>query len=387
VQRALEKQQLLGENRRLIEELRNSNELLSKLNLELEEKVRERTRKLEESEQDAKRQAKELAVINGITKAVSFSLSLKSLFETVVREIGRIVAFDRASITLLDKEQRINRVYFLKPQSGEKITLAENFPIGGTGIEKVVQNRKILIRSDLTRDTEFPEDGFIQKTGVKSGMVVPLIYQDRVIGTLNLGSMGKNAFSADHENILGQAAGQLAAALENATLYLEHTTRDHLTGTFNRKQLLPVMSEEFARARRYHRQMTVAMVDIDGFKEVNDTYGHLAGDKILKEIGKLILASIRKPDTAIRFGGDEFFFIFPEIGNQEAFSVIDRIRKATARFSHTDPYVHPPDFRITLSGGITQLLPSDGELEDLIKRADQALYKAKEEGRNRVVIL
>lgn len=165
--------------------------------------------------------SRQLAIIGGITKAITSSLEFKGLLEIVFRETKKIIEFDRASLGLVDDSGKINIVYFLESPVGEKVAGGQIFPMDGTGVEWVIKNRRALIRQICNGSDAFREDDYIIKTGIKSGIVLPLIYRDRVIGTFNLGSRKENAYSKKDEEILGYICGSIAIALENARLYRE----------------------------------------------------------------------------------------------------------------------------------------------------------------------
>lgn len=158
-------------------------------------------------------------------------------------------------------------------------------------------------------------------------------------------------------------------------------TTDALTGLINRREFNRRISEEFARAKRHKTQLSLALFDIDFFKKINDTYGHNAGDAILKELGSLIANRTRTSDIACRYGGEEFALILPETSQVEAYELLDRLRQIVEEeiFNKSAKPI-----RATISVGVAQLDLSDKAPVDFCERADKALYKAKEGGRNRV---
>ena len=219
VRRALEKQQLLAENQRLLAELQQSNRQLEDLNKTLEKRVEERTRDLRVSEKEIRLKARQLATINEITNAIASSLDLNEIFQIVAHEVGKVIQFDRASIALVYETKAINQVYFLKPPAGKALAEGQTYPLQGTGIQWVVKKNRILIREDFSRGSRFREDEFIQHTGMKSGVVIPLAHGEKVIGTLNLGSRKKSAYHPEDGEIFKEVASQIAIALEKAELY------------------------------------------------------------------------------------------------------------------------------------------------------------------------
>jgi len=158
---------------------------------------------------------------------------------------------------------------------------------------------------------------------------------------------------------------------------------DPLTQLANRRFGVELLAEEIERARRYDRDLSVVIVDIDHFKKVNDTLGHLSGDEVLTSVAAMLYSASRKSDCVIRWGGEEFLFVFPETDSHKAASIVERLR------SHLES--HPvmvsanggTTVPVTVSGGVAQFSPND-TLEILVDRADQALYQAKASGRNRL---
>jgi len=158
--------------------------------------------------------------------------------------------------------------------------------------------------------------------------------------------------------------------------------RDGLTGLINRRYFMLRAESELLRAHRYERSVTVGMADLDFFKRINDTYGHAAGDVVLKTFAQMLLDSVRQTDLVCRYGGEEFAFVFPESTVDEARMLAERFRQ---RFAEYD--IRLPDgglVRVTLSIGLADA--SRCLLEEALRHADDALYEAKHQGRNRVIV-
>lgn len=175
-----------------------------------------------------------------------------------------------------------------------------------------------------------------------------------------------------------QSRTESLAAL-NAELTTLATT-DELTQLPNRREWQLKASQAILQARRYQKELSVMMIDVDHFKKVNDQYGHLTGDMILKEIAKICQQNIRGPDSAARWGGEEFVILLPETDHHQALVVAEKIRLSIAQSQHTPKGKAP--FHTTVSIGITSLMPSDSTLDEVLSRADQAMYAAKSAGRN-----
>ena len=157
---------------------------------------------------------------------------------------------------------------------------------------------------------------------------------------------------------------------------------DELTKLYTRRHLKSVLSQEYERAKRYGSIITVAMMDIDDFKKVNDTYGHLAGDYILKEISKIILTTLRKTDFVYRYGGEEICILMPETPLENAVIPLERIRKT---IENRNFIFEGKQIKTTISVGISTYKKELRDAKELIEKADEALYKAKRDGKNRVI--
>jgi diguanylate cyclase (GGDEF)-like protein len=163
----------------------------------------------------------------------------------------------------------------------------------------------------------------------------------------------------------------------------ELATIDPLTGLYNRREYEILFQHEMERSKRMNSPLSVGIIDLDHFKQVNDTYGHKAGDEVLRRISALCRENLRTMDIIGRLGGEEFIILLPETTIDRAVMVGNRLLKALAA---TDIDVGTASIKITATLGITQLLPDDKEIDIITRRADDALYKGKEAGRNRVEI-
>ncbi|MEI7990546.1 MAG: GGDEF domain-containing protein, partial [Chloroflexota bacterium] len=173
----------------------------------------------------------------------------------------------------------------------------------------------------------------------------------------------------------------------NARLFTrmeELATTDPLTGLYNRRHFFVMAENELERALRYEKPLIVMMLDFDHFKSVNDTYGHRVGDQTLQAVAKLCTHELRKMDIIGRYGGDEFAIILPETEKEEGFEVADRLRRSVAE---TPILCHRGSIHITISIGLANLTKESPSIELLLDLADQALYNAKQAGRNHITAL
>lgn len=215
---------------------------------------------------------------------------------------------------------------------------------------------------------------------------VPLMVQDDLIGVMAVGpKQTGDRFPGEELELLNLLAHHVAIVFQNARLF-ESATYESLTGLLRREAILETLNRELERAERYDRPLTVAMADLDHFKEVNDRYGHLAGDTLLKRVAEVITAGLRSTDAVGRYGGEEFLMVLPETDMAGARVVADKLRRLVEEVEA--PMADGAAASVTISIGLAsrrdpELSPGAGA-RDLIEHADRALYRAKKEGRNRI---
>ncbi|EHJ46944.1 diguanylate cyclase with GAF sensor [Solidesulfovibrio carbinoliphilus subsp. oakridgensis] len=220
---------------------------------------------------------------------------------------------------------------------------------------------------------------------VEEVISLPLRAGGQTFGLLSLYRAKGPALGKDQVQALYASINHLALALKNAALFSQVKVRadhDGLTRIHNRRAFDERLVEELRRHQRYHHPMSLLMLDIDHFKGINDTYGHLVGDHVLREVGRLMTETLRSTDFTARYGGEEFVIILPQTAEEQSRVLAERLRGliADARFVHDG---HP--FSITVSIGAATLLPGAlSKRKDLLDKADKALYQAKTLGRNQV---
>jgi len=180
----------------------------------------------------------------------------------------------------------------------------------------------------------------------------------------------------------------MVASLREKEVLRELAIRDELTGLYNRREMGRILDMEMERHRRYQHPFALVMIDIDHFKEVNDEYGHQAGDEVLKWLADIFTANLRSTEQTARYGGEEFVIVIPQANARDAYRTTERMRGLI----ENTPFKFQQDnsglvsIHITISSGIAEV-PGDTDTEDgLIKAADDALYEAKRTGRNRTVL-
>ena len=229
---------------------------------------------------------------------------------------------------------------------------------------------------------------------IQSVALIPLTHRGELVGSINLGSADPNRFTRRHASDFLAHLGVIASfAIENAVnraRLRRSGFTDVLTGWRNRRYLQARMKEELARARRERSSLICLMLDIDHFKRINDSWGHAAGDQVLRELAQRIESEVRASDVAARWGGEEFVILLPDTDADAGTSLAERIRKAVS----AEPFPLPGgcNVPVTVSIGIAGMAPAEGDSDfktigdSLIARADVALYKAKAAGRDRVAL-
>lgn len=227
-----------------------------------------------------------------------------------------------------------------------------------------------------------PGFGACENTG--SEMSVPLMSFGQKVGVLVCSSANKDAFLPEDVQSLESMADILATAIQNAG-YVEkirmQANLDGLTGIFNRRYFEAKIQEKMGEADRYGGKMALLMLDIDRFKSINDEFGHLLGDEVLKQVSAILSRNLRRVDLLCRYGGEEYVIIAPATTEANAAVFAEKLRTLVGK--HDFPGIPRP---VTVSFGIAEF-PTHGATRDLlVQAADSALYQAKQQGRNRVAL-
>jgi len=362
VQRALDKQRLTVERRKLIEELKAATEHIEGQRIQ------------------------ELQHIRDIGAAYAGSLKRDEIVRVLhkallVRAGVEVVGFWLTGPSFDDKEWLVHA----------ESPLDESVPLELRSIaERKLVEMGLPVPSDAEAPVRVVTDESSGRNAVlagplRSSIVEPMRSRDELQGMVAVASTGESAFSEDSERLIGILAGQALIALQNEAMFRRMANlaiRDGLTGLFNHRHFYDLLQVEFDRSERYGRQFSLIMVDTDGLKMANDTFGHLAGDQVLRELAVLFMEETRESDVVARYGGDEFTLILPETQTEPAVALAERLRGLVEehQFMCGDARI-----AFTISAGVATYVPGQGmTLPDLVGRADMALYRAKSLGRNRV---
>lgn len=284
---------------------------------------------------------------------------------------------------------------FLADRNSDLLVVRASHDMGGMSegflVPKIDPLVDLLVKRDSATPVElWPRGEFLAERlrSMGSELAVPIGREGSLTGVLVLrGKRDGTRFRAEEIELLDLLAHHVATVLESAYLF-ESATYDGLTGLLRKEAVQAELEREFERALRYGRPLTVAMIDLDRFKQVNDRYGHLAGDLLLRRVASVIERNLRSTDILGRFGGEEFLLLLPESDTDAARSVVEKLRLAVEGLEvETD---RGDELGITVSIGLASLedLPEGVEPgpESLLEVADRSLYHAKRAGRNRVSI-
>jgi len=342
---------------------------------------------LQEEGASLQNQVHEILDLYEVTKKMSASLSMVDTLLIFKEAVNKVLRFDRARVILIgvsgEDAAGIATFEILNPSFG-KAMAADIKSVASTRLDRmlaeIISAKKEIVYLKPPIDDAHPLKKYLDERK-ESFVAMPLLSEGIPIGIFTIS--GLEAEQLENLSILTK---QLALEVKKINLYekvQELAITDGLTGVYVRRHFLERLNEEMPRAGRHRLKLSVLMIDLDHFKECNDTYGHLVGDIVLKDIAKIMKEHIRQIDLLGRYGGEEFVIALPDTDKSSAASVADRIRQSVERYKFK---AYDETISMTISVGIATY-PEDGDdAAVLIDRADQALYKAKADGRNRVAL-
>ncbi len=332
-----------------------------------------------DSKEDFKKQLLDLNTMLEIGKTLNAaSLSLKNVLDIVILTCyGHFHSSDAIILLSIDKG---DKTFFIGQSEDQKISIESSNPL----IKYIKENEKV-IQIDEIRDISILSKVYDLFKQNNIELIIALKFKDRINGILCLKKKEEDFGSGYTENekrYINIMAGFASVAIENARLY-EMATLDRKTKLYNHGYFQNRLSQEIERAERYKTDLTLMLLDLDHFKEVNDTYGHMIGDEVLIKVAETIKNHVRTFDVPARFGGEEFTIILPETDIKMSYSVAERLRKGIKKLLFT---TQKGNFSIAVSIGIAGFVHGVEMTEDiLIEHADNALYYAKEHGRDQVI--
>jgi diguanylate cyclase (GGDEF)-like protein len=325
-----------------------------------------------------RQRARQLEAINTIAQQSTAVMELEDLLVRVCSVIQKAFQVSHVSLLLREEGDLVMRAHqgtltLCTPPGGR-------FPVSQEPWSRVISNSGTFIEKDLSAA---PESLRLFRESA-SRMSIPLVSFGQTLGVLTLHSSQPNAFRESELQPLESVADICANSIQNAH-YIERVKQlaylDGLTGIFNRRFFELRIMEELERARRYGTGMAVIMADIDQFKRLNDEFGHLLGDEVLRQVSSLFHQQLRKIDVVCRYGGEEFAILLTQITTQQAIAIAEKLRRLVESFQF--PGVPRT---ITISAGVAAF-PAHGQTRDeMVRAADSGLYAAKQAGRNRICL-
>jgi diguanylate cyclase (GGDEF)-like protein len=337
---------------------------------------------------EAERDQRALAeALRDSAAALTSTLDLDEVLDRILTIVGRVVPHESANIMLLegDTVKVVKAHGYAERGLDSEIKNLNPRPMDVPTMKRMIDTGKPVLVADVRKWEEWQR--LPSSLWVNSYIGAPIRIKDEVIGFINLDSSQPNYFKQSSAERLQAFADQAAIAIENARLYQgmqQLALTDDLTALYNRRGLLELGQREVQRAHRFKRSLTLIWLDIDHFKDINDAFGHEKGDEVLRKVIERCKKEVREIDIFSRYGGDEFIVILPETtlegGTQVAERLCYLIKKITV--SSFLGNIH-----ITASFGVASLSEDVADLNALMTRADQAMYQAKQAGRDRVVSL
>jgi diguanylate cyclase (GGDEF)-like protein len=330
----------------------------------------------------------QLKALIGVGKAVTSSLEIGEVLKRIMEQISTLLDPSDWSLLLVDPEQGDLYFEIAVGEAGEGI-MGKRLAFGEGIAGWVAREQEPVMVPDVSVDPRF-SNRFDEVTDYKTGniLAVPLVFQGNTLGVIELVSKaGSIAYGEEELDLLTPFADFAAIAIANARNFekIEQLSiLDECTPLYNSRYLYQALEREVARSRRYSHPLSLVFIDLDYFKGINDTHGHLAGTRLLYEVGELLLSTFRHSDMVFRYGGDEFVALLPETSR-------DKACNGALRFWHLlreREFLVDENLNVRLSASIgVASYPDDADdPKTLLQAADNAMYAAKTAGRDRVAL-
>jgi diguanylate cyclase (GGDEF)-like protein len=324
---------------------------------------------------EEQRRSRQLAFLNNISKTAISSEDSEQMLKGIVAEIQKNFRFDHIGIGLFDYATKDIEI---KAEAGTSSSqaLGKRIPLGVGIVGRVARTGESAL-------VQTSGEGHLQGvlSDARAVLCIPITYGESLMGVLNVESRREGAFTPQDKLIMSTLADLLATALHNAFVFQklqQQSITDGLTGIKTRRFFWEALSSEWKRASRSGRPFSVVLVDLDKFKQVNDSMGHLEGDLVLARVGRLLEQKCRQSNVVARYGGDEFIILMPETGVEQAQVLAERLRLWLA----TDPMLS--EHGITGSFGVASFPVHGFSAEDIIRIADAGMYVSKHGGGDQV---
>ena len=327
----------------------------------------------------------ELNILFKTAQSVGSTLELRQVLNQTCATVGEFMPEVEFTIFLHNpKTDRLELTAFYGlPEEEASLVNSMSFGTNEGLVGLVHRSQESVVLDDVTTHEKYTSYKGLRRTQ-GSCASLPLNFGSEPLGVVNIARKTIDPYSEEAVRLFETLSNLVSVAVRNAQLF-ERTRalaiHDELTGLFNRRFAFQLLNTEWERSIRFGNTLSVILLDIDHFKKLNDTFGHLTGDDVLRQVAKILQESIRRTDTAGRYGGEEFLIILPKTGEEDAAKVAEKIRSSVAGHNFGEPD------QVTVSGGIAC---TDGDFAkrpaDLIAASDSMLYRAKGQGRNQMLV-
>ena len=343
-------------------------------------------KKIEKLEYGYKELYNEIAHISSIGKKITNNLNIKDIFKHIYVELKELMEVD--VLVIAEKNIETNMLeYTCFMENGEykkepSILIDSKKSLG---VHCINNNIDILINDIRNEYYNYVDSHIaIKEFGeYNSYIYCPLCIEDEIKGTISVRSRNKNVYTINDLNKLRILSSYVAIAIENGNLYnitKYYANHDYLTGLLNRSNIMQMGVDAIKSLEKEEKIFSIIMIDIDDFKSINDTYGHIIGDSVIKKVSEIIKNSVENIGFGGRYGGEEFLLVLPEINKYQSYEISNNIRKEI-EIAKIDGY---NEIKITISQGIYEFSQKKVNFEEGIHMADMFLYEAKSKGKNRV---
>jgi diguanylate cyclase (GGDEF)-like protein len=331
--------------------------------------------------------AQRLTILTDVVKTANSILEPRKVIEVVMEKIRQLIPSEAWSLLMVDEEKQ---ELVFEAALGAKGRDVSSFRLKlGEGVAGwVAQTGKATIVNDVAHDPRFtPRVDTRTQFETRSILCAPLVSRGRTIGVLEIINKLEGRFTRNDLDLVLTLVEPCAIAIENAILFQrteQLTITDDLTRLFNSRYLNLYLGREIKRCKRHGIPLSVIFLDLDGFKGINDQYGHLAGSGTLTEVGAILAEGVRESDILARYGGDEFVVVLPETPASGALVIAERLRRAVEEHRFLEG--QGISARISASFGIATYPDHALSPEGLIQKADQAMYRVKEREKNGIEV-
>jgi diguanylate cyclase (GGDEF)-like protein len=325
---------------------------------------------------------REIYALYEIAQAMGSSLGVSDTMALISSKLSNIVPFSCCALYLLAEDPEELQCRFatgLEAEIVQQLTIRSGHGLAGW----VARNRRPLVNARPSAD--FEAGGYMGSTALQSALICPLVVNDRFIGVIAVYHVEPGVYTDDHRRLIDRISEQAAAVIYNSMIF-EQTQNDSLTDPLtalpNTRYMFMHLTRELSRAARLKLQMSLLVMDLDGFKDINDTYGHHTGDRALREVASVLRAVTRPYDICIRYAGDEFIVVLSGCGAEEAERKRQELQRAVDQVDFEPrPGEH---LKLAISAGAA-VFPQDGDsYETLLATADSRMYADKTRRKARV---